>query len=194
MSYVVSSIALICWQLRMFGHVNRYMKTRTTSWNKEPNCVKCIVLHYYLCIMALELQHSAFSFLSTYCKSFTITTFADYFIAHLFHRYKASATILSKIHHDRPETPRDEAVFWVEYVMRNKGAKHLRVEAHNLTWYQYHCLDVFAFMIGIVLLVLFMFIKTCKFCFRRCCLRSNEKNKQEWGIFALHFFYFWMSF
>ncbi|XP_041956404.1 UDP-glucuronosyltransferase 2C1-like isoform X1 [Alosa sapidissima] len=93
--------------------------------------------------------------------------------------YKASAMKLSKIHHDRPEMPRDEAVFWVEYVMRNKGAKHLRVEAHNLSWYQYHSLDVFAFLIGIVLLVLFTVFKTCKFCFKLCCLRSSRKNKQE---------------
>ncbi|XP_062398811.1 UDP-glucuronosyltransferase 2C1-like [Sardina pilchardus] len=93
--------------------------------------------------------------------------------------YKASAMNLSKIHHDRPESPRDEAVFWIEHVMRNKGAKHLRVEAHNLTWYQYHSLDVFAFLTGIVLLVLFTVFKACKFCFRMCCLKSSRKNKQE---------------
>ncbi|XP_062398809.1 UDP-glucuronosyltransferase 2A1-like [Sardina pilchardus] len=93
--------------------------------------------------------------------------------------YKASAMKLSKIHHDRPESPRDEAVFWIEHVMRQKGAGHLRVEAHNLTWYEYHCLDAFAILIGIVLLILFMVYKTCKVCFRRCCSRSNKKNKQE---------------
>ncbi|KAF4113832.1 hypothetical protein G5714_006377 [Onychostoma macrolepis] len=48
--------------------------------------------------------------------------------------YKENAMRLSRIHHDRPIKPLDEAVFWIEFVMRNKGAKHLRVEAHNLTW------------------------------------------------------------
>uniref|UniRef100_A0AAV2MRA5 UDP-glucuronosyltransferase n=1 Tax=Knipowitschia caucasica TaxID=637954 RepID=A0AAV2MRA5_KNICA len=62
--------------------------------------------------------------------------------------YKANAMRLSAIHHDRPISPRDEAVFWVEFTMRNKGAKHLRVEAHNLTWYQYHCLDVATFLLA----------------------------------------------
>ncbi len=77
-------------------------------------------------------------------------------------RYKENAMLLSSIHHDRPIKPLDEAVFWIEFVMRNNGVKHLRVEAHNLTWYQYHCLDVFAFLIAILTVVLYTF-KMCKF-------------------------------
>ncbi|KAL0194055.1 hypothetical protein M9458_012351, partial [Cirrhinus mrigala] len=73
--------------------------------------------------------------------------------------YKENAMRLSRIHHDRPIKPLDESVFWIEFVMRNKGAKHLRVEAHNLTWYQYHCLDVFAFLITILTVVLYVVFK-----------------------------------
>ncbi|XP_067472149.1 UDP-glucuronosyltransferase 2C1-like isoform X3 [Thunnus thynnus] len=94
--------------------------------------------------------------------------------------YKENAMRLSSIHHDRPMSPLDEAVFWVEFTMRNKGAKHLRVQAHELTWYQYHSLDVLAFLLAIVLLLIFLFIKTCKFCFRRCCGRKGKtKRKAE---------------
>ncbi|XP_034548980.1 UDP-glucuronosyltransferase 2A1-like [Notolabrus celidotus] len=92
--------------------------------------------------------------------------------------YKESAMQLSSIHHDRPMTALDEAVFWIEYTMRNKGAEHLRVQAHELTWYQYHNLDVFMFLLSIVLVLIFMFIKTCTFCFRRCCGRRT-KGKTE---------------
>ncbi|XP_049321361.1 UDP-glucuronosyltransferase 2A1-like [Astyanax mexicanus] len=93
--------------------------------------------------------------------------------------YKESVMRLSRIHHDRPMKPLDEAVYWIEFVMRNKGAKHLRVEAHNLTWYQYHCLDVIAFLLSIVALVIFIFVKTCKWLFRKCCRRSSAKSKKE---------------
>ncbi|XP_051972400.1 UDP-glucuronosyltransferase 2A1-like isoform X2 [Xyrauchen texanus] len=93
--------------------------------------------------------------------------------------YKENAMRLSRIHHDRPMKPLDEAVFWIEFVMRNKGAKHLRVEAHNLTWYQYHCLDVFAFLITIVTVVLYISFKMCKFFIMRCCFRSKRKSKKE---------------
>ncbi|XP_073808064.1 UDP-glucuronosyltransferase 2A1 isoform X2 [Danio rerio] len=89
--------------------------------------------------------------------------------------YKENAMRLSRIHHDRPMKPLDESVFWIEFVMRNKGAKHLRVEAHNLTWYQYHCLDVFAFLTT----VLYICFKMAKFFIMRCCFRSKRKSKKE---------------
>ncbi|XP_051806456.1 UDP-glucuronosyltransferase 2A1-like isoform X3 [Acanthochromis polyacanthus] len=94
--------------------------------------------------------------------------------------YKENAMRLSSIHHDRPMSALDESVFWIEFTMRNKGAKHLRVQAHQLTWYQYHSLDVIAFLLTIVLLLIFLFVKTCSFCFQRCCGRKGKtKRKAE---------------
>ncbi|XP_075881886.1 UDP-glucuronosyltransferase 2A2-like [Nelusetta ayraudi] len=94
--------------------------------------------------------------------------------------YKENAKLLSRIHHDRPMSPLDETVFWLEFTMRHKGAKHLRVQSHELTWYQYHSLDVFAFLLSVVVLLTLLLVKTCKFCFRRCCGRTaNTKAKAE---------------
>uniref|UniRef100_UPI0037E8E0A9 UDP-glucuronosyltransferase 2C1-like n=1 Tax=Semicossyphus pulcher TaxID=241346 RepID=UPI0037E8E0A9 len=94
--------------------------------------------------------------------------------------YKENAMWLSSIHHDRPMSPLDEAVFWIEYTMRNKGAKHLRVQAHELTWYQYHSLDVLVFLLSIVLFLIFIFIKACSFCLRKCCGKKGKtKRKAE---------------
>lgn len=93
--------------------------------------------------------------------------------------YKESIMRLSRIHHDQPMKPLDEAVFWIEFVMRNKGAKHLRVQAHNLSWYQYHCLDVIVFLLAIVGLLIFIVVKSCCFCFRRCLGKSLLKKKKE---------------
>ncbi|KAJ8339108.1 hypothetical protein SKAU_G00358940 [Synaphobranchus kaupii] len=93
--------------------------------------------------------------------------------------YKESAMRLSGIHHDQPMKPLDRAVFWIEFVMRNKGAKHLRVQSHNLSWYQYHCLDVLAALLATVALVTVILFKACCFCLRKCCLRSKTKSKAE---------------
>ncbi|MED6237200.1 hypothetical protein ATANTOWER_020686 [Ataeniobius toweri] len=93
--------------------------------------------------------------------------------------YKENVMRLSRIHHDRPISPRDEAVFWIEFTMRNKGAKHLRVQAHELTWYQYHSLDVLLFLLTIDLLLIFILFKTCSYCFQRCCDRKSTKTKAE---------------
>ncbi|MEQ2161891.1 UDP-glucuronosyltransferase 2A1 [Goodea atripinnis] len=93
--------------------------------------------------------------------------------------YKENVMRLSRIHHDRPMSPRDEAVFWIEFTMRNKGAKHLRVQAHELTWYQYLSLDVLTFLIIIDLLLIFILYKICSFSFQRCCGRKMTKRKAE---------------
>ncbi|KAG5272176.1 hypothetical protein AALO_G00162480 [Alosa alosa] len=93
--------------------------------------------------------------------------------------YKESIVRLSRIHHDQPMKPLDEAVFWIEFVMRNKGAKHLRVQAHNLSWYQYHSLDVIIFLLAIVGLFIFIVVKSCCFCFRKCFGKSILKKKTE---------------
>ncbi|XP_076867450.1 UDP-glucuronosyltransferase 2B20-like [Brachyhypopomus gauderio] len=93
--------------------------------------------------------------------------------------YKESIMRLSRIHHDQPMKPLDQAVFWIEFVMRNKGAKHLRVEAHNLTWYQYHCLDVAAFLLSITAVVMFIFVKTCSWVICKCLRRTTTKDKIE---------------
>ncbi|KAK7831851.1 hypothetical protein U0070_016481 [Myodes glareolus] len=69
--------------------------------------------------------------------------------------YKDNVMRLSRIHHDQPVKPLDRAVFWIEYVMRHKGAKHLRVAAHDLAWYQYYSLDVLGFLLACVVTVIF---------------------------------------
>ncbi|XP_034156491.2 UDP-glucuronosyltransferase 2C1 isoform X1 [Pangasianodon hypophthalmus] len=93
--------------------------------------------------------------------------------------YKESMMRLSRIHHDQPMKPLDQAIYWIEYVMRNKGAKHLRVEAHNLTWYQYHCLDVAAFLFSIIALAVFILVKMCSWLFRKCFRKTPAKSKKE---------------
>lgn len=49
---------------------------------------------------------------------------------------------LSKIYKDQPEDPMTRAVYWVEYVMRHKGAPHMRSAGRFLNVFQYHSVDV----------------------------------------------------
>lgn len=48
---------------------------------------------------------------------------------------------------DRPVKPMDLAVYWTEFVIKNKGAPHLRVAGVDLPWYKYLLLDVIFFVI-----------------------------------------------
>ncbi|KFU84702.1 UDP-glucuronosyltransferase 1-1, partial [Chaetura pelagica] len=92
-------------------------------------------------------------------------------------KYKDNIQRLSDLHLDRPIHPLDLAVHWVEFVMRHKGAPHLRPAAHDLNWIQYHSLDVMAFLLAVVLLSLFISLKCCLFCCRRCCCKKGRTKK-----------------
>ncbi|XP_058660369.1 UDP-glucuronosyltransferase 2A2-like isoform X1 [Ammospiza nelsoni] len=91
--------------------------------------------------------------------------------------YKENALKLSKIQHDQPVKPLDRAVFWIEFVMRHKGAKHLRPAAHHLTWYQYHSLDVLAFLFTCIATIVFILFKCCLCCCRRCGRIAKRKTE-----------------
>ncbi|XP_008938240.1 PREDICTED: UDP-glucuronosyltransferase 1-1-like [Merops nubicus] len=92
-------------------------------------------------------------------------------------KYKENIKRLSDLHLDRPIHPLDLAVHWVEFVMRHKGAPHLRPAAHDLNWIQYHSLDVIAFLLAVLLLSLFISIKCCLCCCRRCCCKKGRTRK-----------------
>uniref|UniRef100_A0A8D1FZC7 UDP-glucuronosyltransferase n=2 Tax=Sus scrofa TaxID=9823 RepID=A0A8D1FZC7_PIG len=92
--------------------------------------------------------------------------------------YKENAMRLSRIHHDQPVKPLDRAIFWIEFVMRHKGAKHLRPAAHDLTWYQYHSLDVIGFLLACVATVIFLVTMCCLFSYRKFG-KTGKKKKRE---------------
>ncbi|XP_051967164.1 UDP glucuronosyltransferase 1 family, polypeptide B1 isoform X2 [Xyrauchen texanus] len=92
--------------------------------------------------------------------------------------YKERMEKLSAIHNDRPMQPLDLAVYWTEFVMRHKGADHLRPAAHDLNWFQYHSLDVIGFLLCVVLIVTLAMLKCCALCWRRCS-RKSQKSKAD---------------
>uniref|UniRef100_A0A673XA69 UDP-glucuronosyltransferase 2A1-like n=1 Tax=Salmo trutta TaxID=8032 RepID=A0A673XA69_SALTR len=93
--------------------------------------------------------------------------------------YRENTKRLSRIHHDRPISPKDEALFWLEFTMRNRGDRLLRVQAHQLTWYQYHSLDVLALLLAVLLLLTLLFIKSGLFCIRSCFYETKFKSTAE---------------
>ncbi|XP_005672351.1 UDP glucuronosyltransferase 1 family, polypeptide A6 isoform X2 [Sus scrofa] len=93
--------------------------------------------------------------------------------------YKENIMRLSSLHKDRPIEPLDLAVFWVEFVMRHKGAPHLRPAAHDLTWYQYHSLDVIGFLLAVGLTVVFIAFKCCVFAYRKCFGKKGRVKKSH---------------
>ncbi|KAG5893417.1 hypothetical protein JTB14_024330 [Gonioctena quinquepunctata] len=73
-------------------------------------------------------------------------------------KYRENAKLRSSIMRDQPMKQLDEAVFWVEYVIRHRGAPHLRSAAMDLRWYQKYMVDIFLF-VGFVCTSLFVFFR-----------------------------------
>ncbi|XP_065770123.1 UDP-glucuronosyltransferase 2B4-like isoform X4 [Muntiacus reevesi] len=92
--------------------------------------------------------------------------------------YKENVMRLSTIQHDQPIKPLDRAVFWIEFVMRHKGAKHLRPAIHDLTWFQYHSLDVVGFLLACAATAMFVITKCCLFCCWKFA-KTGKKGKRD---------------
>nr|QPA18394.1 UDP-gluconosyltransferase [Trialeurodes vaporariorum] len=91
--------------------------------------------------------------------------------------FTANAKELSRRARDRPETAINRAVYWTEYVLRHKGAHHLKPSSVNLPYHQYILLDVIAFMF----LALFIVYKLIRISIPFLCCsicRSSQTHSQ----------------
>ncbi|KAB0799481.1 hypothetical protein PPYR_07361 [Photinus pyralis] len=59
---------------------------------------------------------------------------------------------------DQKETPLERAVFWTEYVLRHRGAKHLQSNLKDLNTFQYYIVDVML----VILLSCLLFLFVCR--------------------------------
>ncbi|XP_046980105.1 UDP-glycosyltransferase UGT5-like [Schistocerca americana] len=81
-------------------------------------------------------------------------------------RYKTRAQELSRLFHDRPRTPLEEVVYWTEYVVRHKGAPHMRSASLDLAWYQLCLLDVVGAVAAAAALALWILVVVLRTVFR----------------------------
>ncbi|XP_038643585.1 UDP-glucuronosyltransferase 1A1-like [Scyliorhinus canicula] len=94
-------------------------------------------------------------------------------------RYKETMMKLSAVHKDRSVSPLELAIHWVEFVMRHRGAEHLRPAAHDLNWIEYHSLDVFGVLLVSVVVSVCLMIKCCSYCCKRCLCGTRNQMKRK---------------
>ena len=58
---------------------------------------------------------------------------------------------ISSLMRDQMDHPLDRAIYWLEYVIRHKGAPHLRPTANRRTLYERGLLDVTFILIAVFL-------------------------------------------
>ncbi|XP_061768768.1 UDP-glucuronosyltransferase 2B31-like [Nerophis ophidion] len=90
--------------------------------------------------------------------------------------YRDNIRRLSRLHNDNLMSPLDEAIFWIEYVLRHQGAPHLQPASYSLAWYSYLCLDVLLVLAAVIIAFIWTSVFICK---TFCCRRLRRKIKSE---------------
>lgn len=80
----------------------------------------------------------------------------------LFLSYMEQAQLISERFRDQPLSPLETAKHWVKHVAKNKGAPHLRSVAVELPFYVLYNLDVWAFIVGVAIVTIFLLLKALR--------------------------------
>ncbi|XP_054259219.1 UDP-glycosyltransferase UGT5-like isoform X1 [Macrosteles quadrilineatus] len=97
-------------------------------------------------------------------------------------RYRLQAQAVSAQFRDRPMSPLETAVYWTEYVIRHKGATHLRSPAVDMPWYQLWLLDVLLVVCATftaLLIAVYWMAKCITKMVNRLFFSKKTKNKKE---------------
>ncbi|XP_067673844.1 UDP-glucuronosyltransferase 2B7-like [Haliotis asinina] len=78
----------------------------------------------------------------------------------------------------REKSPKDEAVYWIEHVLKYGGA-HLRSYCQDMPLYQYLCLDVIGLVLVILHFCLFLLWKSSSYMCSRFRGREQPKPKHD---------------
>jgi len=88
--------------------------------------------------------------------------------------FAKTATEVSARFHDQQQTPLDRAIWWTEYIIRHKGASHLRSASRDLNFIQFHSLDTLAVLFAIPLLLVLILLKLCRKLLRKHCPQTKK--------------------
>lgn len=78
---------------------------------------------------------------------------------------------------DEIKPGKEVAAYWIEYILRHGGTKHLQVASKNMPFYQKHLLDVAIFLVVVLITILFMVYAIIRVILR-CCF-SGRKMKPK---------------
>ena len=90
-------------------------------------------------------------------------------------RYKNNITKASTVYHSRPETPNERAAFWVDHVMKY-GGDYMQNIGRSIPWYIYFGLDVYSFLLIMMVLISIIFFKALRFILQWLCRKEKLKT------------------
>ncbi|XP_050522153.1 UDP-glucosyltransferase 2-like [Daktulosphaira vitifoliae] len=91
--------------------------------------------------------------------------------------YFMNAQKLSQRYKDRPLNPTETVIYWTEYIIKHKGARHLQTAAIDMPWWKYFLIDTISFIVLFVCLVLYLIYVVLKSMYRFFTKKVILKNK-----------------
>ncbi|CAH1164066.1 unnamed protein product [Phaedon cochleariae] len=93
--------------------------------------------------------------------------------------YKENVKKLATLARDQPMVGVDTVIWWVEYVIRNRGAKHFKNAIVDLPLYQYFFLDVIAVIVVVISILVYLVWKLTTSLKRKLFGRGEERVKLD---------------
>jgi UDP-glucoronosyl and UDP-glucosyl transferase. len=94
-------------------------------------------------------------------------------------RVYRKSQVYSKLSNTQMMSPKDTAVWWIEYVLKAEGnVDHLKYNLDQIPWYQYYLVDLAGIFIAGIFLVVFVLFRMAVL-LRRLCFRSKAKMKKQ---------------
>ncbi|XP_066259817.1 UDP-glycosyltransferase UGT5-like [Euwallacea similis] len=97
-------------------------------------------------------------------------------------KYRENVKHRSKFYNDRPMKPMETLVYWVNYVIRHKGAEHLKVAGVHLREYQYLMLDIFIPFIILMHVGFYLWFRVVRYIYRRFSNKKSSKVSKKQKI------------
>ena len=94
--------------------------------------------------------------------------------------YKENVKITQTLLNDKLVAPKDEFLYWVKYVIRHKGAKHLlNTYAHDMSFVEFWSLDVYFVLIFPFAVIIMLMIFLCFIVLKTIWFLKNKVAKQK---------------
>ncbi|KAH8414353.1 hypothetical protein KR215_003853 [Drosophila sulfurigaster] len=92
--------------------------------------------------------------------------------------YTLKAKEMSRRFRDQPTSPIETAMWWTEYVLRHKGAPHMRMAEDDIAFAPYYKLNIFSVLFGRIAFSAFVVVLACVF-FVNFILKKFRRIREE---------------
>ena len=96
-------------------------------------------------------------------------------------RYRDKVNMFSDMWRDEKTSAFDEAIYWMELLLKYGNLDHLRINDHHLNLFQYLCHDVLLFFLLILIAMVYLTYRLTKYVVQRiegdAKLRKSKSHK-----------------